>query len=111
MYERQSQPLLPRRQFFARLLKHFSLSVLLLIAALGIGVLGYRNLEALLNTAMILGGMGPVNPIESIAGKWFASLLAPFSGIVFLVVAGVVIAPVAHRILHRLHLQEADENP
>lgn len=114
MYEHHSQPLLPRRQFITRFVKHSLSAAILLFAGLGIGVLGYRYLEgltwldALLNASMILGGMGPVNSIESIAGKWFASFYALFSGIVFLAGAGIVMAPVAHRILHRLHLQNTD---
>ncbi len=79
---------------------------------LAIGILGYHFLErlswldSLLNASMILGGMGPVAELQTRAGKVFASLYAIFSGIFFLVVAGIVIAPIFHRILHRLHLDE-----
>ena len=118
LYEHRSDPLLPRTQFLIRLLRHGMASFLLLMVSLGIGVLGYRLTEglswidALLNASMILGGMGPVNAMQSDAGKIFASAYALFSGMIFLVLAGIVIAPVAHRLLHRIHLDtpEDDDN-
>ena len=112
-YEHKSQPLLPRIKFLWRILKHALLAAGMLGVALGIGVLGYHLteglswLDALLNAAMILGGMGPVDVLHTAAGKLFASFYALFSGVVFLASAGLVIAPLAHRLLHRLHL-EAD---
>jgi hypothetical protein len=63
-------------------------------------------LDALLNASMILGGMGPVNPIVTSSGKVFASIYALFSGLIFLVVAGLQVAPVVHRIIHRMHLDK-----
>jgi hypothetical protein len=86
----------------------------IILFSLGIGVLGYHLteglpwLDALLNASMILGGMGPVDPIRTDAGKWFASFYALFSGMVLLVAAGVLIAPVFHRFLHRFHLEIKD---
>jgi hypothetical protein len=114
-YEHRSEPLLPRRLFLKRLLIHASVAVGVVFASLGIGVLGYRFLEglswvdALLNASMILGGMGEISPIVTDAGKLFASAYALFAGAVFLVVASIVIAPVAHRLLHRLHLEDIGE--
>ncbi len=111
MYEHQTQPLLPRRLFIARLVKHFAVSFFLFFVSLGIGVLGYRIfegfswLDALLNASMILGGMGPVNPLSTVSGKVFASFYALFSGVIFLAGASIIIAPVAHRIIHRFQLQ------
>ena len=64
-------------------------------------------LDALLNASMILGGMGPVTELQTTAGKLFASFYALFSGVVFLAAAGMVIAPLAHRLLHWLHLESA----
>jgi hypothetical protein len=110
MYEHHSQPLLPRRLFLRRLLKHIVAAAAFLSVGLAIGVLGYHLfehlswLDSLLNASMILGGMGPVSELQTRAGKVFASLYAIFSGIFFLLVAGIVIAPIFHRILHRLHL-------
>jgi hypothetical protein len=114
MYEHQTQPLLPRRLFIARLLKHFATSFLLLFVSLRIGILGYRIfegfswLDALLNASMILGGMGPVDQLSTVSGKLFASFYALFSGLIFLAGASIIIAPVAHRIIHRLQLQEEE---
>lgn len=82
-----------------------------LLGAWGIGILGYHDLvgqawiDAVLNSAMILGGMGPVDPIHTDTGKLFAALYALFSGIVFLVAAGVIVAPLLHRVLHHFHLE------
>lgn len=110
-FERHSGELLPREKFWRRWLAYAALSFGILCISLGIGVLGYHLLEglswvdALLNASMILGGMGPVNPLQTTAGKVFASFYALFSGIVFLVIFGVLIAPVAHRLLHIFHLQ------
>lgn len=112
MYERHNQPLISRKAFIRRMLTHTSLALGLVIVSLGAGILGYHFLEnlpwidALLNASMILGGMGPVNALTTDAGKVFASLYALFSGMVFLVVAGLLVAPVAHRILHRMHLDK-----
>jgi len=112
IYEHRTEPLLPRRRFFRRLLRHALLALALLASSLGLGVLGYHFteglswLDALLNASMILGGMGPVAQLHTQAGKIFASLYALFSGAVFLGIAGIVVAPLAHRLLHRLHLEE-----
>jgi hypothetical protein len=111
-FEHRSAPLLPLPQFVRRLLAHAVVALAMLAVGLGIGVLGYRYteqmpwLDALLNAAMILGGMGPVDRLASDAGKLFAAFYALFSGVVFLVVASIVIGPLAHRLLHRLHLEE-----
>jgi hypothetical protein len=116
MYEHRSDPLLPRARFFRRLALHALVAGGVVLVSLGLGILGYHLLEglpwvdALLNASMILGGMGPVDALHSAAGKVFASLYALFSGIVFLVTAGLLIAPVAHRLLHGLHLDvESDD--
>ncbi|MFN2280847.1 MAG: hypothetical protein ACK2TZ_03220 [Anaerolineales bacterium] len=112
IYEHHSQPLLSRKLFLVRLLRHGALSWSLLLVSLGIGILGYHYLnnlnwiDSLLNASMILGGMGPVDKLTTDASKIFASLFAIFSGVVFLVGAGVVFPPIAHRILHRMHLDE-----
>ncbi len=110
MFEPHYQPLLPRRLFIRRLSRYALAAGLLVVVAWGIGILGYRITEGMswidstLNAAMILGGMGPVNPLRTDAGKLFASFYALFSGIVFLVAAGVLVAPLLHRALHQFHL-------
>jgi len=112
MYERHNQPLIPRRAFAKRLGRHLLAAFVVLAVSLGIGVLSYHGfekyswLDSFLNAAMILGGMGEVSPLVTIGGKIFASIYALFSGIIFLVVAGIVVAPVAHRLLHRMHLDK-----
>jgi hypothetical protein len=115
VYEHYKQPVLPFPAFLKRLLRHFGISVLILACSLGIGVAGYHTLaglgwvDSLLNASMILGGMGPVNALASDSSKIFASVYALFSGIVFLVAAGVLIAPVAHRLLHYFHMDTSSK--
>jgi hypothetical protein len=116
MYEHKSEPLLPRPEFLLRLLRHTLFAVGILVVSLGIGMLGYHFFEkmnfvdSMLNASMILGGMGPVDAVKTAGGKVFASLYALFSGVIFLVVVGIIIAPLAHRLMHRLHLEDAGEN-
>jgi hypothetical protein len=113
VYEHKSEPLLPWGRFVRRLLNHVSVGLLVILVSLGLGVLGYHHfeglswLDALLNASMILGGMGPVDPLRTAGGKMFASCYALFSGVVFLVVVGIMVAPVGHRLLHRLHLEDS----
>ena len=109
-YEHRDDPLLSRAHFRRRVGHHLLAATTLLAAALAVGIAGYHVLEglpwvdALLNAAMILGGMGPVNALHSVAGKLFASFYALFSGIVFVATAGILVAPFVHRLLHRFHL-------
>lgn len=114
-FEHHSEPLLSRRKFLIRLTGHILSGVLLIALSLGAGMLGYHLFEhlswvdALLNASMILGGMGPVNALTTTGGKIFASLYALFSGIIFLVAAGLMVAPVVHRLLHSMHLDEGEK--
>lgn len=114
LYEKRRHSLAPLPVFYRRLVKCFILSLVFLLFSLAIGVLGYKYLchmgwvDSLLNASMILGGMGPVNPIENDAGKIFASLYAIYSGVAFLGAFAILIAPIFHRFLHRFHLD--DEN-
>lgn len=102
---------LPLPQFLARLSRPALFALLLVLLSWWGGALAYRELEgfswidAVYNAAMILGGMGPADPLKTDAGKLFASLYALYSGVVFLAVAGLVFAPWAHRLLRRFHLQ------
>lgn len=115
MYEKRYQALLSFEAFIKRLFIHFSGAIVIVFGSLVIGIIGYHFLEqlswldSLLNAAMILGGMGPVNPLHTPAGKLFASFYALYSGIVFLVVAGLLFAPFFHRFFHRFHLEIVDE--
>lgn len=114
MFESRYQPLLPHSEFRSRLIRYFGLALALVLFSLGLGVFGYHFFEnlswidALLNASMILGGMGPVDQLHTSAGKLFASFYALYSGIIFLVIAGIIFAPILHRFLHRFHL-DGDE--
>ncbi len=113
MYEPKTHPLLSRERFIRRVLLHAATALVLLLLSLLLGMWGYAYFEhlawrdAFLNSAMLLGGMGPVDPPHSNGGKLFAGLYALYAGLVFLIVAGLVLAPAVHRIMHRFHL-EAD---
>jgi len=115
-FEHKNEPLLPRGLFVKRMFKHLLIGFIIIFLSLVIGILGYHFFEglswidSLLNASMILGGMGPVNELHTDSGKIFASMYALFSGIIFLVTVGIVIAPAVHRFLHRLHIDEKDGN-
>ena len=115
MFEHRSKPLLPRRAFIVRVLRFGTIALGIVLVSLLLGVIGYRTLEgmswvdAIVNAAMILGGMGPVNEFHSDAGKLFAAAYALYSGIVFLIAVGIFVAPVVHRVYHRFHLEAGDD--
>ncbi len=115
MYEHRHAPLLPRRRFVNRLASHFGLAAAVVSGSLALGMAGYTYYESLgwrdafLNAAMLLGGMGPVEAPQTPGGKLFAGLYALYAGLVFLVAAGILLAPVAHRLLHRFHMDEDEE--
>jgi len=86
------------------------MAIVVVVVSLTVGICGYHFLEklpwidALLNASMILGGMGPVDPVKTDAGKIFASLYALYSGLAIISVAGLLLAPVVHRFLHKFHV-------
>ena len=110
MFEHKSQPVAPRAAFIRRMICSFGLAVGMIAVALGIGIGGYRWIaglpwvDAILNASMILGGMGPVDHLDTNAAKLFASAYAIFSGLMFISIMGVVLAPVIHRIIHKFHM-------
>jgi len=114
-YESMNEPMLDKQAFFNRLKKHLSYSGLLVLASLIVGTVGFMTtmrlhfLDAFLNASMLLGGMGPVDIPKNDAGKIFASLYALYAGLVFLVVASFLFAPIFHRVLHRFHIEHDDE--
>jgi hypothetical protein len=114
-YESMHEPMLDKRAFFNRLKVHLSYSGLLVLASLIVGTIGFMStmrldfLEAFLNASMLLGGMGPVDAPKNSAGKIFSSLYALYAGLVFLVVASFLFAPIFHRVLHRFHIEHEDE--
>ena len=109
MYESRTQPPLPRAHFARRLALHGAFALLLLGGSLWIGMVGYMSseglpaLDAFLNSAMLLGGMGPVNAPVTPGGKLFAGLYALFAGLIFIVSAALIFTPVVHRLLHKFH--------
>jgi len=111
MFEHHRQPLLPRSAYLRRVVRFSGWAFLIVLGSVAIGMIGYHFLEGLawmdafLNAAMILGGMGPVNPIHTEGGKLFAGIYALYSGLVFLLAAGVLFAPILHRFMHRFHLE------
>ena len=113
MYEHRSKPPVSRRRFLRRVLLHFAAAMVLLIGSIAIGMAGYTYYEhlawrdAFLNTAMLLGGMGPVDPPRTNGGKLFAGLYALYAGLVFLITAALLFTPVLHRLLHKFHWDQS----
>jgi len=109
MYEHRSMRPLPRRKFARRMAAHFAVAAGVVVLSLLFGMWGYMHYEALgwrdafENAAMLLGGEGPVNIPRSDGGKIFAGGYALYAGLVFLAVAGILMAPLVHRLAHRLH--------
>jgi hypothetical protein len=116
MYENRAQRPLQRVEFFFRVIRHGLLALVVVFAALTIGILGYHWIvgmpwiDATLNASMILGGMGPVGDLHTVAGKLFASAYALFSGVLFIGLMGIMLAPFAHRLLHRFHVESEGES-
>ena len=115
MFEHRKQPLLPRPVFYARLARSSAFALVIILCSLGIGMAGYHYLEtmswldAFVNAAMILSGMGPVNPLQTSGGKLFAGCYALFSGLAFITSLGIVFAPIFHRFIHKFHLESEQE--
>lgn len=116
MYEHKKQPLASRKKYFQRIWSNILFSILILSVCLFIGMAGYKLTipefdwyDSLLNASMILSGMGPIidaNIHLTNSAKVFASIYALFSGVAFISTIGLIIAPVAHRFFHKLHLEE-----
>jgi len=115
VFEHHKQPLASQSEFAQRMVRFGLLAAGVIIFSLGIGILGYHYLESLswidslLNASMILGGMGPVNTLQTNAGKVFASFYALYSGIILLASVGVLATPIFHRFMHRFHLELEDD--
>jgi membrane protein YdbS with pleckstrin-like domain len=114
MYEHRKQKLLPRPKFAWRVFLHLSVAFLLVLFALALGIGGYYYIaglpwiDAVLNAAMILGGMGPVDPLTTTGAKVFASAYALFAGLLFIGILGIVILPFVHRLMHKLHMEDSE---
>jgi hypothetical protein len=111
MFEHKRDPLLPRRDFLARLGKSVTAVAGIVAFSLFVGSTGYHCLgglpwvDSLLNAAMILSGMGPVDPLTTTAAKLFATFYALYSGVAFLSIVTILMAPLFHRFLHTFHLE------
>jgi hypothetical protein len=111
-YEPKVHPPIPAERFAKRVLLHAASALAVLAFSLVLGMAGYAYFEqlpwrdAFLNSAMLMGGMGPVDAPHTDGGKVFAGLYALYAGLVFLAAAGLVLAPVMHRLLHKFHWQE-----
>ena len=116
MFEKHHEPMLPRTAFLLRLIRHGVIAAAILAASLVLGITGYHFLghlswsDSLVNASMLLGGMGPVNPVNTIEGKLFISFYALYAGLIFLITAGVLLAPILHRFLHHFHLEMEAED-
>lgn len=114
MYEHKSEPVAPPQVFVTRILHSLFIAMALLAICLLIGILGYHYIaqiawiDSLHNASMILSGMGPVVEIKNDAGKIFSSAYALFSGVAFITNIGIILAPAAHRLFHKLHADEED---
>ena len=115
MFEHRRTPLLPRQAFYTRVAKSILLALVIVAIGLGIGMIGYHLFEkmtwidAFANAAMILSGMGPLEPLHTDGGKMFAGCYALFSGLAFITISGIVLMPVVHRFLHKFHLEIEEE--
>lgn len=114
MFENRKHKLISTAKFKTRLLKYFLYSIAMLSFSLGIGMIGYKYLgdlnwtDAFLNASMILAGMGPVDMMKTEASKIFSGFYALFSGIAFLTTAAVLLAPIAHRFMHILQIDDGE---
>ncbi len=110
MFENRHEPLASRRAFLWRLSKYALLALGFIVVSLVIGMAGYHYFEgmpwidAFVNSAMLMGGMGPVSELHTEAGKLFAGFYALYCGLIVIIAIGIVAAPLLHRVLHRFHL-------
>lgn len=117
MFERRHEPLASRAAFLQRMAKYALLASGFIVVSLVIGMAGYHHFEgmpwidAFVNAAMIMGGMGPVGELHTDVGKLFAGFYALYCGLIVIIAIGIVAAPLLHRILHHFHLEAAaDKN-
>jgi hypothetical protein len=114
-FETRRQPVVSRRKFIVRMLIEVGLWIVLTLLGLAIGIAGYAGFEgmsfvdAYVNAAMILSGMGPLGELKTTAGKVFAGSYAILSGLIIVIATGFVLAPIFHRILHRFHVETRED--
>jgi len=116
MFEHHRQPLASLPTFIRRMAACFGIALCLIVVVLAMGMAGYHRIaglawiDAFQNAAMILGGMGQVDQMQTPAAKLFAGLYAIFCGLMFISIMGLVMAPILHRVMHRFHLADEDVN-
>jgi hypothetical protein len=116
LYEHRGEPMISRREFAQRVGRHFLVALVVILISLGLGILGYHLLarfswiDSFLNASMLLGGMGPVGDIASNAGKLFAGIYALYAGLILIAASAIILTPVLHRLLHRLHVEGGAKN-
>lgn len=114
MFEQKNEKLAPISVFIRRMAASVLIAVILIAFTLSIGITGYHLIagfkwvDSFLEASMILGGMGPVNALATEGAKIFASVYALFSGLIFIAIMGIVLAPATHRMLHKFHIDEED---
>ena len=114
MYERRYEQLAPRSIFIKRIIASLVVALGVIALALLVGIAGYHLIagynwiDSLLEASMILGGMGPVKELPDDASKVFASIYALFSGLIVIALTGIMLSPVAHRVMHKFHVDEED---
>ncbi len=116
MFEQRHEDLLTRSEFLLRIGRSFGITLLVVAFSLAVGSAGYHYFEnigwvdSILNASMILTGMGPVDQMQTTGGKLFATFYALYSGIAFLTIVTIMLAPIMHRWLHHFHLEDDDED-
>lgn len=114
-YEHKGEQLVPREVFLRRLGRNATVALSIIGVSLIVGIIGYRTLEGMdwvdcfLESAMLLGGMGPIHAPATTAGKLFAGVYALYSGILVIGTAGIILAPIFHRLLHSLHVEDEED--
>lgn len=114
MYERRAEELAPHSIFIKRILGSLAVALGVIAIALCLGIAGYHFIagfnwvDSFLEASMILGGMGPVKELHDDASKIFASIYALFSGLIVIALMGIMLSPVAHRVMHKFHVDEED---
>lgn len=115
-FEHRTQQVISQHKFAVRMAKAFGLWASITLVGLIIGIAGYAYFEgmslvdAYVNAAMILSGMGPVGELKTTGGKIFAGSYAIFSGLIIVIASGFVLAPVFHRVLHRFHVEQTKQD-
>ncbi len=114
MFKGKHPPLPSLGVFISRIIRNLFIGLIIIVSSLGLGMVGYRYFEKMdwidtfLNASMILSGMGPVSNVQTSGGKVFAGCYALFSGVIFLVVIAIILAPMFHRFFHKFLIKDTN---